>query len=91
MVSLYKDPKGENVFGKKDSINKNQLALAAVPKVTVDKLTDQESAECKDKLLFWCKKMQCLSTPRFCMYPALYVLHDYFNSKRITHMYGYYR
>lgn len=51
MVSLYKDPKGENVFGKKDIINKNQLALAAVPKVTVDKLTDQESAECKDKLV----------------------------------------
>lgn len=91
MVSLYKDPKGENVFGKKDSINKNQLALAAVPKVTVDKLTDQESAECKDKLLFWCKKNAMFVYTQILHVPALYVLHDYFNSKRITHMYGYYR
>ena len=43
MVSLYKDPKGENMFVKKDNTNKVQQFKAT--RMTVDILTDQGTAE----------------------------------------------
>ena len=40
MVSLYKDPKGENVFGKTDSTSKSHQFKST--RVTVDEPTDHE-------------------------------------------------
>ena len=48
MVSLYKDPNGEKIFGKSIGMNNNQLEVTGMTEADV-KLGNQKTAEGKPR------------------------------------------